>query len=53
MSKIVSLFKPDMNSYVQLPKDYKKKNPKVKKSSYPTHTGFTALHIGKIKKLKT
>jgi hypothetical protein len=51
MSKVVSTFKPDMNTCIQLPKDYKKNNPKAKKSDYPVSTGYTALHLGKIIRL--
>lgn len=48
MSKVVSTFKPDMDTCIQLPKDYKKNNLKAKRSEYPVSTGYTALHLGKI-----
>lgn len=47
MSDMVTKFKPDMNKAVDLPKDFKKSNPKATKSEYPTSTGYTALHLGK------
>lgn len=54
MREVIKQFKPSMNDYIELPYDYKKENPKAKKSEYPNLTGYTALHIGKYKyKLKS
>ncbi|KAF7723583.1 hypothetical protein EC973_001824 [Apophysomyces ossiformis] len=43
--QFVDLCHADVNAVVQLPKDFKKKNPKAKPSDYPSGTGYTLLHI--------
>ncbi|KAI9498385.1 ankyrin repeat-containing domain protein [Zychaea mexicana] len=44
-TKIVENYHPDMNSVVQLPKDFYKGNPKRSKSEYPRETGWSVLHF--------
>ncbi|KAI9257420.1 ankyrin repeat-containing domain protein [Sporodiniella umbellata] len=45
MSLILSKFGCNVNGIVSLPKDYKKSNPQAKKSQYPEHTGYGAIHL--------
>ena len=44
-TKVIEMFRPDMNAVVQLPKDFFKNNPKRSKSEYPAWTGYSLLHI--------
>ena len=44
-TKVVEMFRPDMNAVVQLPKDFFKSDPKRSKSEYPAWTGYSLLHI--------
>ncbi|KAI9264234.1 hypothetical protein BDA99DRAFT_51448 [Phascolomyces articulosus] len=44
-TRVIEKFHPDMNTVIQLPKDFFKNNPKRSKSEYPPHTGFSALHM--------
>jgi hypothetical protein len=37
-----------MNSTIGLPKEFKEKNPKAKRSEYPALTDLNVLHIGKL-----
>ena len=46
MDRIIEMFQPNMNLNAQLPKNFKKENPKAKRSDYPQKTGYTALHFG-------
>ncbi|KAL0085941.1 ankyrin repeat-containing domain protein [Phycomyces blakesleeanus] len=45
MTKILPVTKLNPNSTVQLPKDFKKNNPKSKPTDYPKETGYGALHL--------
>ena len=44
-TKVIEMFRPDMNAVVQLPKDFFKTNRKRSKSEYPPWTGYSVLHI--------
>ncbi|KAI9010901.1 ankyrin repeat-containing domain protein [Phycomyces nitens] len=45
IKKILPVTNLDPNSTVQLPKDFKKNNPKAKITDYPKETGYGALHF--------
>ncbi|KAI9485556.1 MAG: hypothetical protein EXX96DRAFT_12648 [Benjaminiella poitrasii] len=46
MKNVIKKARPNLNSTIQLPKDYKKNNPSAKRTDYPKLTGFGALHLG-------
>lgn len=36
-----------MNTIIDLPNDFRKKNPKAKRSEYPVLTGLNVFYLGK------